>query len=760
MWKYDFEYSDFAIEWKKMAKKAQEWIHTCEKKIENSERYIAQQREELFAYKNKINDMEQKILMKDKQIRSIHKSISWKITKPLRVFSKHGKGMEYDEGCQENSCRSNKMSYMQSVLKIMLFHSNGRIRTWAKIMSHAIMHNMILQKIARKSIFTTSKGVRKLFIPLYELWMSTDNMKNYSSNSKIDRKPENLNEHIHHPVCSVIRHHKQRLTVVSMARNEIFRVHDAMRHFCALFDRIVLIDHLSDDDTGRIAMEYNGVSGTEVIVIRGEDSGYYQSEYMSACANALIRESESEWIFFLDFDELLPFRDAGELRQALAVFADIPVIHMNWLNVALVEFDPDSLQGVEGIIGTDSEYVKIAINVPALGGREVVIAQGNHSVSFLGENIPLSGVPAFGMFHVPILGREAMKAKVKQGTDALKKTIGKGEEQGFHWREMSAELERLMESDELVCAVALHYSRPLKDIVKLLSEGKAMEGTRRIRLHFAQSERAKSREGDVPSVRTFTLNTINTVLEDCFPPLLHGREESVPPALASPLYQPLSARSVRSISDSMFIDALLAATEASPRTAEIPFLFALLEVFRPRRYVEFGAEGSMSFFPVCQHIRINGNYGEAVAIFDNNDEFDTFSDVANYYKDICRTIQGKDDAHYVFENNSVDILYIKNVYEYKEINKIYSIWKNKISDNGAVIIQNTNKYMHKTGVWQFFEEVRYEADISFRFFSGSGTGILAFGSSETNPIIDFIKRIKCEPQKAELYFSNLGRVSW
>lgn len=176
-----------------------------------------------------------------------------------------------------------------------------------------------------------------------------------------------------------VRQGLPKLTAVTMVRNEHSRIHDAMRHFCALFDRVVVIDHRSDDDTARIALGYNGVSDTEVIVLRGEDPGYYQSEYMTACANAMIRESATDWIFFLDVDEFLPFRDAREFRQALTALAAFPLIRMAWRNIALKELDPETVQGIAGFMGPRSHLAKIAVNVPALGRTDIIVKAGNHA---------------------------------------------------------------------------------------------------------------------------------------------------------------------------------------------------------------------------------------------------------------------------------------------------------------------------------------------------------------------------------------------
>ena len=572
---------------------------------------------------------------------------------------------------------------------------------------------------------------------------------------------------------SVARRCSPKLTVVAMARNEADRAHDVMRHFCALFDRVVLIDHLSDDDTARIAQSYNGKNNTEVIVLRGLDTGYYQSEYMSACANALIREAATDWIFFLDFDEFLPFLDVKTCKQALVDLADQPIIHMHWYNIALKSFDPPTLQGTTGVISTQaSDFVKVAINVPILGSTPVTVCQGNHAVCLAGSDTPQIGTPAFAMFHVPIFGQAALKAKIVQGARALRETTGKDANMGFHWREMSEEIDTLMADEALIHGIALHYSRPLKDIMELVAAGKAMADTHQITLNFAQTEPAQVVAGDMPAVPTFTLDTITRVMEETFPSGAAKKREG---RLPIPLYHTLPAPAAQRPSPDLTERALLAATtdiavrSPSENNGHIPLLFAVLEVFRPRRYVELGADVGASFFAACQHMHANLQYGEAIAVGEwpegNSDagrraeySFTLFKNILDtHFSRNGKFIRGQADAVSVFEEHSIDLLYIKGQHSFTTMNTLYEAWKSRLTENSVVMIQNTGKYNAGFSVWQFFDKIYKDAAASFHCYYDNGIGVLAFGAPTTNPVISLIEEFHARPEEVELYFSRLNK---
>lgn len=565
------------------------------------------------------------------------------------------------------------------------------------------------------------------------------------------------------------------LTVVTMARNEATRTHDALRHFCALFDRVVLFDHLSEDDTADIARGYDGVAGTQVLVVRGEDPGYYQSEYMSAAANALLAEGRTDWIFFLDFDEFLTFEDAGTFRQALVDFANKEVVHGHWCNLALAEPVGDSVQGANAVIGPRvSDFIKIALNA-RLVSPGVTVAQGNHAVRLPGCPTDVTGSRAFGLLHVPISGPEALRRKVTQGAKALANTNGKSENLGAHWRDMAAHIDALLENGDLAREVALQYGKPLPDLITAVSNGERTEDTRHYQLRFAQSEwAAPAPAAKVPS---FTLQSAAETLSHLLPVASGCADPMV--GLAEPLYAALPPRTYPQHDPAgrpLIEDALLAAStdiEVVVPTAwlgHIPFLFSLMEVLRPRRYVELGTHAGASFFAACQHMRSNGNYGEGVAIdlwtgdhqsgLYEETVFEGFKLRLNqHFSGIGRFIRGYfSEAAPCFEDGSIDLLHIDGLHTYEAVKEDYDTWRPKLTEAGVIIFHDTNEYQTDFGVWQFFEEIRNEAPVSFQFRHGHGLGVMAFGTPETNPAMALLTDFAARPEKVESFYATLSKA--
>lgn len=530
-----------------------------------------------------------------------------------------------------------------------------------------------------------------------------------------------------------------KITVVAMARNEKRRAHDTMRHFCALFDRVLLVDHLSDDDTGAIANAYNGVNGTEVLVVRGLDKGYYQSEYMTACARALLREGGDDWIFFLDFDEFLPFRDRAELEQALAAFVDEPVFHMPWNNVAPVDIPPESVFGGRGVIGQSSpEYRKVAINAKKLGKLAVNVEQGNHAIAIEGHDERLFGPMAFGIYHLPVIDLEAFREKLRQGVAAYDNTEGKPECMGYHWRQMVEEFDGISENPELFRELVLHYSMPLEKIMDDVANGIVSENIREIRLDFARVEKAEIPDGAEseasPWRAEIDLDNINGILGALLPAAAPERPPLFPPA-----YETLEPRARASGEDTLLLALMGAGQQDAGNGGRA--LNALFSVFRPRRVV---AADPDALALAARHMRANGDYGEAVLVLEDGDPR---LDSLRHDPEIAgkvRIIRGREGAARLFEPGSIDMLILEN--EPWD----WHLWQKRLAPDSVAIARG----LYRDGIAceniGFFDRIAAGARASFRFLGGGGLGVAAFGAN--NPCASFLEKLAANPNLAEYFF--------
>jgi len=575
--------------------------------------------------------------------------------------------------------------------------------------------------------------------------------------------------------ASVERTVQPRCTVVAMVRNESANAHEVMRHFCALFDRIVVVDHLSVDDTAAIVAGYDGHGGCSVVMLRSNETGYYQSDYMTACARAIIDGDTADWVFFLDFDEFLPFASRGEFHQALVPFVHADVIHGHWLNCVPIRPHGALHDGIEVVTAEAvSRYVKIAVNARRLKGREVTIEQGNHAVRIDRSPTPQSGGRAFGVLHFPIMSAERLERKIREGVAAYDATRDGPAVHGFHWREMLDRLDTLRGDPELLTEIVLRYGEPLETVIQDY-QSRPSDWTRRrtFLARFAQVDAAQPKTHVVAT--EVDRGSLGRRLRERLVGRRPGRDARLVVPFAA-VYETLPAAASRAdvaLDDASIMLAVMAGTQhldfvvPTAWAGHEPFLFTLMEAMRPRRYVELGTHAGQSFFAACQHYKSHGDYGEAVAIdlwegdhqagFYCEEVFERFRDMLRRHYAVCgRYIRSRfTEAAVMFEPDSIDLLHIDGLHTYAAVREDYETWRPKLTEAGAVLFHDTSEYQSDFGVWQFFEEVRPQATAWFNFRHSHGLGVLAFGP-ESAPAVRLLRRFAKAPAMFERHYAILG----
>jgi hypothetical protein len=293
-----------------------------------------------------------------------------------------------------------------------------------------------------------------------------------------------------------------KLIVNSMVKNEAHHADSVMAHLTALFDEINIINHASEDDTVAKIAAWQG-RGADLNFYSYTDPGYFQSELMTRLARQQVADGSADWVFFMDFDEYLPFRSRAEFEQALVQFSLYPAIQMLWHN--LVPCKPDQTHHLGGsyLVGPDaSPFPKIAISpkrVPA--EAEIRIEQGNHAVTDLARGVPLDCQMAFGLFHIPVDGEAQLKSKIATGVRAYEDHSSRAQtELGSHWVIMRDLMEKGSAAQDVLNGFVRVYGENEKlvslaetgELARTLDELKA-EDYREIRLDLAGHDAKKPR---------------------------------------------------------------------------------------------------------------------------------------------------------------------------------------------------------------------------------------------------------------------------
>jgi hypothetical protein len=180
--------------------------------------------------------------------------------------------------------------------------------------------------------------------------------------------------------------------------------------------------------------------------------------------------------------------------------------------------------------------------------------------------------------------------------------------------------------------------------------------------------------------------------------------------------------------------------------AHVPFARWLVSELKPKTFVELGVETGHSFFNIAETMHKIVSQPKCFAV-DTwlGDDFTTkySEDVYNGVVEINQEIfQNQnvllrmqfDTALSEFENKSIDLLHIDGSHRYEDIKNDFQKWLPKVSENGVVLIHDTQVRDPQFGVYDFWLEITQ----SFRhieFFHGFGLGVVFVGEKSYQRLI-------------------------
>ncbi len=199
----------------------------------------------------------------------------------------------------------------------------------------------------------------------------------------------------------------------------------------------------------------------------------------------------------------------------------------------------------------------------------------------------------------------------------------------------------------------------------------------------------------------------------------------------------------------------------------IPFSFALMEMVRPRVFVELGTHQGDSYCGFCQAVDTLGASTRCYAVdtWEGDSQAgiygeEVLGELRSYhdplYGRFSRLIQSTfDDAVSHFPDNSIDLLHIDGMHTYEAVKHDFKTWLPKLSDRSIVLFHDTNVRERDFGVWKLWRELQRSYP-SFEFPHGNGLGILGVGK-RMNP--EVAKLFSLDEQARELacaFFFRLG----
>ena len=534
----------------------------------------------------------------------------------------------------------------------------------------------------------------------------------------------------------------ERFGVIALVKNEADIIETFAAHVVELFDVIVFVDHGSSDGTYEFLKRLKAAR-REIFVYQLAEPGYIQAQLM----NHVIRTSKElkglDWIFMLDADEFLPFASREEFAEALAKYNDAPLITMRWKNLIPAEywdyrvtFDRQFL-----VPSTGSPYVKVAFQPNMIRNSEFWVEQGNHSISNFEGGQPILGKPAFDLFHLPVRSKNQLSLKLSQGIASyLQLGSSKKKLEGAHWYKIIESLKQGEITQGHLDRIVASYGISDADLSPCTRASLIKEGYHASDITLAMAELNEKIE--VPGNIAELVFRVNGDLAAKPPSEIQGRPvrrlettagqtirraaddagflfQTLPPtANDDPILDKAPVADLAFMRD-FLRPSYWAIDDLTPSawTGHIPFMFAFVSSFRPRRYAELGTHWGASFFAYCQAAARGEIATEAIAIDSwQGDEhagrydekvFSNFTWILRKYARHGRYLREYfDDAAKKFENGSVDLLHIDGLHTYEAVRHDFETWLPKMSDRGVIFFHDTTVHERDFGVWLFWDEIR------------------------------------------------------
>jgi len=229
----------------------------------------------------------------------------------------------------------------------------------------------------------------------------------------------------------------------------------------------------------------------------------------------------------------------------------------------------------------------------------------------------------------------------------------------------------------------------------------------------------------------------------------------VKPALFNPLDYPCILEKPRRLTD------ILSWQE------HIPFAFTVIQLLRPRVFVELGTHKGDSYCAFCQAIQTTkldcicyaidtwegdeetGLYGPEVLeeLRLNHDPlYGAFSTLLK-----CRF----DEALVHFSDAMIDLLHIDGRHDFEPVKHDFETWLPKMSDQGVVLLHDTNVCEPGFGVRQLWQEIK-EHYPHFEFKHGYGLGVLGVGRNLPKNMESFLSMQEKDKVLVASFFAFLG----
>lgn len=208
-------------------------------------------------------------------------------------------------------------------------------------------------------------------------------------------------------------------------------------------------------------------------------------------------------------------------------------------------------------------------------------------------------------------------------------------------------------------------------------------------------------------------------------------------------------------------------TAPSAWVQHAPFGMCLIDILRPRIFVELGTHYGYSYCAFCQAVKELSTNTRCYAVDtwegDQHSKFygaEVLDGLRKHhdplYGSFSRLIHSTfAEALSHFTDGSIDLLHIDGLHTYEAVKEDFEAWLPKMSERGVVIFHDTNVRERGFGVYRLWEQLKASYP-HFEIAHGHGLGLVAVGQQVPPSLQQLLDASTEEAVQIREFFYQLG----
>lgn len=233
----------------------------------------------------------------------------------------------------------------------------------------------------------------------------------------------------------------EKIIVVSMAKNEEDIIESFVRYYMTFVDGMIIVDHNSEDDTGKILNELKR-EYSSLVVEYLDTVEYAQYIVMTSLMDKAANEMGADWILPLDIDEYLIPKNGVDCRSLIRGIKD-NVVSVDWVDHELIDTEHDRDKFLLSRLCNRSlkpnAMSKIIVKGNFVRNNSVRLVQGNHGLVTKADNgvedyISASRNTSLILAHYPHRSKEQFVSKNAIGWLTTSLKYSSATTMSVHWK--------------------------------------------------------------------------------------------------------------------------------------------------------------------------------------------------------------------------------------------------------------------------------------------------------------------------------------